>query len=373
MNKKVLFIASIPEHIRAFHIPYLRWFKEQGYETHVAVNKHMNLAYVDKVHIINFHRSLLRLSNLNALIELKKLLDEEKYLLVTCHTAIASALTRLVSYYIHKNQGKLLYTAHGFVFSKNASLKKWIIFFPVEILLSRYTDGVITINHEDYNLITKYGSKKCDYYLIPGVGVDNKRFFPVELHEKFKLRDIFNIEKDKIVLTYVARLEKIKGHLFIIDSVVNNIDLFKNIRILFVGEGELRNKLEKKVLDKGINNIISFLGFRNDIKDIFCSSDYCLSSAMDEGFGINVIEGMMCGLPSIVTRTKGHSEFLVHNYNGFTFDFNNENQFINIIKKITRGDVDYFKLRCAALKTADDFKVDRSLNKMISIYKNYIS
>ena len=94
---------------------------------------------------------------------------------------------------------------------------------------------------------------------------------------------------------------------------------------------------------------------------------------MDEGFGINVIEGMMCGLPSIVTRTKGHSEFLVHNYNGFTFDFNNENQFINIIKKITRGDVDYFKLRCAALKTADNFKVDRSLNKMISIYKNYIS
>ena len=37
-KKKILFVASIPNHIKAFHLPYLQWFKDNGYETHIATN-----------------------------------------------------------------------------------------------------------------------------------------------------------------------------------------------------------------------------------------------------------------------------------------------------------------------------------------------
>jgi len=46
--KKVLFVATVTKHINAFHIPYLKWFKENGYEVHVASNGEETIEYCDK-------------------------------------------------------------------------------------------------------------------------------------------------------------------------------------------------------------------------------------------------------------------------------------------------------------------------------------
>ena len=55
--KKVLFTATVDSHIKQFHLPYLKWFKEQGYEVHVATNGDEEIPYCDKKHKVLFERS----------------------------------------------------------------------------------------------------------------------------------------------------------------------------------------------------------------------------------------------------------------------------------------------------------------------------
>ena len=71
--KKVLFTATVDSHILHFHIPYLKMFKEKGYEVHVATNGSEEIPYCDKKHVISFERSPIKTNNLKAIKDLKKI------------------------------------------------------------------------------------------------------------------------------------------------------------------------------------------------------------------------------------------------------------------------------------------------------------
>ena len=71
MKSKVLFCASIDNHFIKFHLPYLKWFKEQGWEVHVAAFGHFDIPFVDQKHHIRIQRSPLKANNIIAYQELK--------------------------------------------------------------------------------------------------------------------------------------------------------------------------------------------------------------------------------------------------------------------------------------------------------------
>lgn len=119
--KKVLFTATVDSHILHFHIPYLKMFKDMGYETHVATNGDEAIPYCDKKHKISFERSPFKLNNLKAIKQLKKVVEEEKFDIIHCHTPMGSVVTRLASKHARKAYGtRVIYTAHGFHFYKGA-------------------------------------------------------------------------------------------------------------------------------------------------------------------------------------------------------------------------------------------------------------
>ena len=186
-NNKVLFTASIAKHIIRFHQPYLQWFKEQGYETHVACSGDEEISFCDKMWNVPFVRTPYSLRHIKAYKVLDELIKEEKFKIIHCHTPMASALTRLSTKKYRRNSS-VIYTAHGFHFFKGGPFFNWLTYFPVEIWLSRYTDAIVTINSEDYQVIKKYGSKNASYYQIPGIGVNGSKFHAVSIEEKISIR-----------------------------------------------------------------------------------------------------------------------------------------------------------------------------------------
>ena len=76
-EKKVLFVATVDSHILQFHIPYLKWFKEKGYEVHVATNGEKQIPYCDKKHKLCIERSPIKINNLKA--DDKLILDLTNY------------------------------------------------------------------------------------------------------------------------------------------------------------------------------------------------------------------------------------------------------------------------------------------------------
>ena len=170
-----MFTATVDSHILHFHLPYLKLFKDQGYEVHVATNGTEEIPYCDKKHTISFERSPYKINNLKAIKQLKQIIDKENYEIIHTHTPMGSVVTRLAAKGARKKGTRVIYTAHGFHFYKGAPLINWLLFYPVEKYLSKYTDTLITINDEDYQLAKKK-FKKTNVEYVPGVGIDPNKF-----------------------------------------------------------------------------------------------------------------------------------------------------------------------------------------------------
>ena len=195
MRKKVLFVATITRHIEGFHTPLLKLFKEKGWEVQVATGDKKKISkYCNKKYTIPIERSPYKLKNLKAIKELKKIIDKENYDIIHCHTPMGSVVARLAARHARKNGTRVIYTAHGFHFFKGAPLINWLLFYPVEKYLAKYTDTLITINKEDYELAKSKFSGKCkDIEYVPGVGIDTKKF---NADWKIVLEDVSNILED---------------------------------------------------------------------------------------------------------------------------------------------------------------------------------
>lgn len=311
-EKKVLFVATVDSHILQFHIPYLKWFKEKGYEVHVATNGEKQIPYCDKKHKISIERSPIKINNLKAIRQLKKIINDEKFDIIHCHTPMGSVVTRIAAQKTRKKYGtKVIYTAHGFHFFKGAPIQNWIIFYPVEKWLSKYTDCLITINQEDYDLAkNKFWCKNVKF--VQGVGVDKNRFsYVMSEEEKNKIRKELGIDKKDFVIIYVAELSKRKNQGMLLDIIKElKDDGYNNVKLLLPGLDSMNGEYQRYADRLEIKEKVIFLGYRNDIPKLMKISNLAVSVAKQEGLPVNLIEAMMCNLPIVATNCRGNRDLI---------------------------------------------------------------
>jgi len=334
--KKVLFTATVDSHIELFHVPFLKYFKENGYEVHVATNGDNDIPFCDKKIKIPFERSPFKLNNLKAIKKLKKVITSENYDIIHTHTPMGSVVTRLAALKIRKkNHTRVIYTAHGFHFYDGAPLLNWLLFYPVERFLSRYTDTLILINKEDYNF-AKRKFKKCkDIVYVPGVGIDESKFdFVMSDDEKLDFRKSLGLSKNDFVMIYPAELNKNKNQLFLINALEVIIKKYPNIHLLLAGRDSYNGFYQKLVNEKNLNNNIHFLGFRKDIPKLLKISDISISTSLREGLPVNIMEAMYTGLPVVATDCRGNRDLIKNEKNGYIVSPNDINSLIKGIKKL---------------------------------------
>lgn len=311
--KKVLFVATVTRHINAFHIPYLKWFKEQGYEVHVASNGEENIEYCDKHFNIPFERFPIKPGNIKAYKQLKSIINDNQYEIIHCHTPVGGVITRLAARKARKKYyTKVIYTAHGFHFYKGAPLLNWIIYYPIEKWLSKYTDCLITINEEDYQRAKSKFKKAKQIEIVHGVGVDENKFKKdMTEEEKAKLREELGIKKDDFVFIQVGELNKNKNQIMSIEAMKMAIKEKANIKLLLVGTGTLKGLYENKIKKYGLEKNIILLGFRTDVPKLLRISNCLISTSKREGLPVNVIEAQISRLPVIATNCRGNCDLVL--------------------------------------------------------------
>jgi len=334
--QKALYVATVDSHINAFHLPYLKLLKDMNYEVHVATNGTEQFPNCDKKHTICIERSPFKIKNIKAIKQLKKIIEKENYEIIHCHTPMGSVVTRLAAKEARKKGTRVIYTAHGFHFYKGAPVLNWLLFYPVEKYLSKYTDTLITINKEDYNLAKKKFNKRCqNIEYIPGVGIELEKFnFKMTEKEKNKLRESIGFKKNDFVMIYPARLDKNKNQIFLINIMEKLVKENSNIHLLLVGKDELNGYYQKIVSKKSLNDNIHFLGFRKDIPRLLKISDIAISSSKREGLPVNIIEALACGSPIIALNCRGMSDLIKNEKNCYIV--NNQTDFITSINKINK-------------------------------------
>lgn len=369
---RILFVANIAKHILRFHLPYLKWFKENGFETHVAANGAEEIPWCDVQHNIAIERSPFSLKNIHAHRELKKIIDNNQFVLVHGHTPMGGVLARTASIKSRKSGTKVLYTAHGFHFYKGSPKRNWILYYPIEKFLAKFADGIITINQEDYNLINSKNFKVKDKHFINGIGVNTSRFQPISSKEKSERRFELGYKDYQFILIYVAEFIERKNHRFIIENTAELIANIPELKILFAGRGVLIDEMKELAVQRNVSHVVDFLGFRNDIEKIMSISDIGISSSKHEGLGLNLAEEMFLGLPIVASHDRGHRELVVEGVNGFLYDQNDGVKFVDYIVSLYKNPEMRIKFGEKSKKLAQKFSLDNSLKSMAEIYSKYL-
>ncbi len=349
-NKKALCLASMASNLDNFNRNNVKILQSLGYEVTLAANFNTIEDTNSQEKIKSFIEEMMRenviiqqidftrhISNIKGLIksykQVKTLIDK-KYELIHCHSPICAAITRLCAKkYQKKGMCKVIYTAHGFHFYNGAPIKNWLIYYPIEKLLSNYTDVIITINKEDYDRAKKkFKSKKTIY--IPGIGVNTKKFAKKLLSEnditsfRQEKRRALNIENNSFVITSVGELNQNKNHSVIIKALKKCNDT--QIHYIIVGQGILFSELNELIKNLGLSQQVHLLGYRSDVNDIYRLSDVCVFPSIREGLGLAAVEGMASSLPLIVSDNRGTRDFL-NKDNAITCKYNDVDAFANAI------------------------------------------
>ncbi|HFI0932060.1 TPA: glycosyltransferase family 4 protein [Streptococcus suis] len=323
--KKVLIISTVSRQFYLFEQANIRVLRNLGYEVHGAANFDDRSARLKEVNIIEhnipFQRSPFTIANFKAYKELLNLVENQKFDIIHCHSPVGGVLGRLVGMRVQNT--KVFYTAHGFHFYKGSPLLNWLLFYPIEKYLSKYTDQMIVINNEDFTL-AKNKFKMKNLNLVTGIGVNFKKFAPSTFQKKMEMRKSLSLKESDHVLIYVGELSKRKNQMVLIETMVEVLKKFPNSYLLLVGQGELKSEYLEKISKLKLTDHIHLLGYRNDIADLMQMSDVALSSSIQEGLPVNLMEAMGVGLPLIVSNCRGNSDLVENQVNGIIVAENKE-------------------------------------------------
>lgn len=373
---KILFVATVRSHIGQFHMPFIRELKARGVEVHAAFKDNsadkpgLDLSAIDKTFEVPFERQPLRPNNIKAYRELKKIIDGNGYDAVHCHTPMGAVITRLAAKSARKKGTKVIYTAHGFHFFKGASIKNWMLFYPVEKYLSKYTDCLITINSEDCELAHKKKFRAGKIYKVHGVGVELDKFKAVDADEKARLRAEYGYDGDTFIMIYPADLSVRKNQPMLFDALQKIAEKNKNVKLLLPGQPIRLEEYKRMVSERGIADNVEFLGYRRDINNLVGLSDLSVASSFQEGLPINIIEAMAMGNAIVATDVRGNNDAVEDGVNGYLVPVGDSDLMAE--KKLELMN-DREKLRTFGengLDMVKDFSTENVNREMLTIYGN---
>ncbi|HQP92273.1 MAG TPA: glycosyltransferase family 4 protein, partial [Candidatus Omnitrophota bacterium] len=275
--------------------------------------KEVEISGIKFIPVKYFRQEMNIFCDILAVVELVSIIKKGRYEIVHTHNSKAGFIGRMAA----KIAGipVIIHTVHGFSFHdrENVFLKQIYILF--EKLAARWADKIIFVATPLKEWAIKLGIEQAPQYGFIPDGIEISKFASAEGTER--LRNQFGFSRNDLIVGVVAKLWEGKGHMEVLAAANSIIREVPNARFLFVGDGPLRKKIEKEVLEKKLDRFVCLAGFRNDIPEITSILDVALLASSFEGLGRVLLEAMICGKPVVATRVGGIPEIVKDGENGY--------------------------------------------------------
>ena len=315
-SPKALLVTTVSGFVPQFEMNNVKILQDMGYEVHYAANFNTPSYGNDNQrldgtgiirHQIDFVRSPFKASNLTVYRQLLDLMKSERFSLVHCHTPMGGVMARLAAH--ATKTGPVIYTAHGFHFFKGAKPINWLCYYPMEKFLSRYTDQQICINQEDYACAKEhFHARYVDY--IPGVGFNFDRLPQMTQAEIQKKKQALGLPSDRMILLSSGELIKRKNHETVIRAIVPLVKEFPQLQYVICGHGQLNDYLHSLVKELHLEDYVTFLGYREDMLEVFRCADIFVFPSFQEGLPMALLEAMASGLPVVCSNIRGSNDLM---------------------------------------------------------------
>lgn len=224
---------------------------------------------------------------------------------------------------------KVVFTEHGRFYPDSGSWKRRLI-NPV---LSAMTSSITSISKATKQALIDFEylhSNKVDvvYNGITALKVDQQKV--AKLRQKLSLND------DNIVFGTVARLVPIKNQTLLIKAFNQVLIQTPEAKLLIVGDGEEKEKLDKLVSELGIEYAVIFAGYITQPVDYMALMDIFLLPSLSEGTSMTLLEAMSLSKPCVVTDAGGNPEVIKDFYNGYVTPNNELEPFFQKMQQLAQ-------------------------------------
>ena len=190
------------------------------------------------------------------------------------------------------------------------------------------------------------------------------------------LRSEIGVDKDRFVMLYAARFVEGKGHAPLIDAMA----LLKKrttlpFTLALAGDGPMLEPTKQQVKELGLEDCVAFLGFRQDMKNLYKGADLCVCPSQQEALSFFLIEAMASGLPVVATDVGGNSDIVNDDAgDGLLVPYGDADAMAEAIRRMMEDKP--FRERCRenALRAIDEkFEIHGWMDKTLDAYRAALS
>ena len=317
---KLLTIATVPETLTGFLMPFTAYFRAQGWRVDGIAHKisadPQSVAVFDHVWDVEWSRNPLDPKNLIiAVPRIQEIIARENYDIVHVHTPVAAFVTRYALRNWQKTKKpQIIYTVHGFHFHQRGNWLTNQIFLGLEKLAGSWTDYLIVINKEDELAAHKYHILPRDHiFYTPGIGLDTDYYHPKRVSPAAvaSVREELGLTPQDSLFLCVAEFIPRKRHRDQLQALkkLNRSD----IHLAFAGDGQIKSQTEHLAINLGLERQVHFLGLRSDIPVLIRASIAILLTSHQEGLPRSIMEALCLATPVIGTKIRGIQDLLADN------------------------------------------------------------
>lgn len=306
------------------------------------VDRAKRIEQVQIFNVKNLVREVNIFKDIKAFISIYKILRSEEFDIVHTHSSKAGFLARIAA----KLYGKsiIIHTVHGFPFNDYMNFFKKYFYIKIEKFLSSLSDALITVSNLNKVKIVKLGIAEDSKITNIYSGIDLKLFGK---KNDSSFRNDLGISDDLILIGAVGRLSAQKDPITLVNAFDLVIKEKTNVKLVFVGDGDLKAEVSRKINELGLQKNIYLAGNKMDPWNIYSSLDLFVMSSIYEGLGRSITEALCSETPVVCTNVEGVPELVRDDITGY------------LVKP-----KDYFELSRVILKSLENIDHSKNMAKI---------
>ncbi len=240
--------------------------------------------------------------------------------------------------------------------------------------LAASADAIISACAHEHDLLARYYDADPARMVSIPCGIDTDLFRP---RDRDECRRALDIDRDRPVLLWVGRLEKLKGVDILIDAVAQLDE--PDVLLLVVGGDEhgreLRAELEEQAQEAGLGGNVRFTGAvpHEELPAWYSAADVCVVPSYYESFGLVAVEAMACGTPVVASRVGGLVSTVTDGVNGYLIPWRCPEPFAEKLEVLIRNPELRANFAQSASESVQRFRWDEIARRMEALYEDVIA
>jgi glycosyltransferase involved in cell wall biosynthesis len=186
------------------------------------------------------------------------------------------------------------------------------------------------------------------------------------------LRRRLGVPDGRRLVVVLARLVPQKGHQRLLRAIETARNELPPTHVLLVGEGKMREALERELVARRLNDMVTLTGHRDDVAQILALADVSVLASDREGFSNALVESLAAGVPVVATNVGGNREAIVDGECGLLVEPHDIEGLGQALRRLLTDEPLRLRMSQAARERARRFGLDEMVEKTCRLYRELL-